>query len=309
MIIKIEDLIKSFKEKIVLDHFNLSLEKGDVLGLIGPNGCGKTTSIMCMLSLLKYDSGNIEVFGKKDISSEYEIKKKIGIVPQELAVFNNLTVKENIDYFCGLYISNKNERKRLVNEAIEFTGLQGYEKMLQKKLSGGLKRRLNIACGISHKPELIILDEPTVAVDAQSRKFILDGIKNLAENGSSILYTTHYLDEAEYLCNKISIMDNGKNILTGDMQTLINGVSVKEKITVVGFIKPEIISILEKQDEVIDVEAKENQVTFNYSSDTGNIKKLIHLLDENNVVYEEIFSKKPKLEDIFLEMTGKELRE
>ena len=305
MIIKIEDLIKKFKEKIVLDHFNLSLEKGDVLGLIGPNGCGKTTSIMCMLSLLKYDSGTIEVFGKKDISNEYEIKKKIGIVPQELAVFNNLTVKENIDYFCGLYISNKNERKRLVNEAIEFTGLQSHEKMLEKKLSGGLKRRLNIACGISHKPELVILDEPTVAVDAQSRKFILDGIKN----GSSILYTTHYLDEAEYLCNKISIMDNGKNILTGDMQTLINGVSVKEKITVVGFIKPEIISILEKQDEVIDVEAKENQVTFNYSSDTGNIKKLIYLLDENNVVYEEIFSKKPKLEDIFLEMTGKELRE
>ena len=309
MIIKIEDLIKKFKEKIVLDHFNLSLEKGDVLGLIGPNGCGKTTSIMCMLSLLRYDSGTIEVFGKKDISNEYEIKKKIGIVPQELAVFNNLTVKENIDYFCGLYISNKNERKRLVNEAIEFTGLQSHEKMLEKKLSGGLKRRLNIACGISHKPVLVILDEPTVAVDAQSRKFILDGIKNLAENGSSILYTTHYLDEAEYLCNKISIMDNGKNILTGDMQTLINGVSVKEKITVVGFIKPEIISILEKQDEVIAVETKENQVTFNYSTDTGNIKKLIYLLDENNVVYEEIFSKKPKLEDIFLEMTGKELRE
>lgn len=309
MIIKVEDLIKKFKEKIVLDHFNLSLEKGDVLGLIGPNGCGKTTSIMCMLSLLRYDSGTIEVFGKKDISNEYEIKKKIGIVPQELAVFNNLTVKENIDYFCGLYVSNKNERKKLVNEAIEFTGLQSHEKMIEKKLSGGLKRRLNIACGISHKPELVILDEPTVAVDAQSRKFILDGIKNLAENGSSILYTTHYLDEAEYLCNKISIMDNGKNILTGDMQTLINGVSVKEKITIVGFIKPEIISTLENQDEIINVEQKENQVTLSYSSDTGNIKKLIYLLDENNVVYEEIFSKKPKLEDIFLEMTGKELRE
>lgn len=309
MIIKVEDLIKKFKEKIVLDHFNLSLEKGDVLGLIGPNGCGKTTSIMCMLSLLRYDSGTIEVFGKKDISNEYEIKKKIGIVPQELAVFNNLTVKENIDYFCGLYVSNKNERKKLVNEAIEFTGLQSHEKMIEKKLSGGLKRRLNIACGISHKPELVILDEPTVAVDAQSRKFILDGIKNLAENGSSILYTTHYLDEAEYLCNKISIMDNGKNILTGDMQTLINGVSIKEKITIVGFIKPEIISTLENQDEIINVELKENQVTLSYSSDTGNIKKLIYLLDENNVVYEEIFSKKPKLEDIFLEMTGKELRE
>lgn len=309
MIIKVEDLIKSFKEKIVLDHFNLSLEKGDVLGLIGPNGCGKTTSIMCMLSLLKYDSGNIEVFGKKDIQNEYDIKRKIGIVPQELAVFENLNVRENIDYFCSLYVSDKNERKRLVNEAIEFIGLQGYEKMLQKKLSGGLKRRLNIACGISHKPELIILDEPTVAVDAQSRKFMLDGIKTLSQNGASILYTTHYLDEAEYLCNKLSIMDNGKNILTGDMQTLINGVSVKEKITVVGTILPEVISILERQEDVIDIDVNENQITLNYSNSIGNIKKLIHLLDENNVIYEEIFSKKPKLEDIFLEMTGKELRE
>lgn len=309
MIIKVEDLIKSFKEKIVLDHFNLSLEKGDVLGLIGPNGCGKTTSIMCMLSLLKYDSGNIEIFGKKDIQNEYDIKRKIGIVPQELAVFENLNVRENIDYFCSLYVSDKNERKRLVNEAIEFTGLQGYEKMLQKKLSGGLKRRLNIACGISHKPELIILDEPTVAVDAQSRKFMLDGIKTLSQNGASILYTTHYLDEAEYLCNKLSIMDNGKNILTGDMQTLINGVSVKEKITVVGTILPEVISILERQEDVIDIDVNENQITLNYSNSIGNIKKLIHLLDENNVIYEEIFSKKPKLEDIFLEMTGKELRE
>ena len=308
-VVSVKNLVKKYKNHSAVDGLSFSVKKGEILGLLGPNGSGKTTTINCILSLLDFDSGDIKIFGKSMRPDAYSIKQKIGVIFQEVAVFDELTVYENIDYFCGLYISNKNERKRLVNEAIEFTGLQSHEKMLEKKLSGGLKRRLNIACGISHKPELVILDEPTVAVDAQSRKFILDGIKNLAENGSSILYTTHYLDEAEYLCNKISIMDNGKNILTGDMQTLINGVSVKEKITVVGFIKPEIISILEKQDEVIDVEARENQVTFNYSSDTGNIKKLIYLLDENNVVYEEIFSKKPKLEDIFLEMTGKELRE
>ena len=308
-VVSVKNLVKKYKNHAAVDDLSFSVKKGEILGLLGPNGSGKTTTINCILSLLDFDSGDIKIFGKSMRPDAYSIKQKIGVIFQEVAVFDELTVYENIDYFCGLYISNKNERKRLVNEAIEFTGLQSHEKMLEKKLSGGLKRRLNIACGISHKPELVILDEPTVAVDAQSRKFILDGIKNLAENGSSILYTTHYLDEAEYLCNKISIMDNGKNILTGDMQTLINGVSVKEKITVVGFIKPEIISILEKQDEVIDVETKENQVTFNYSTDTGNIKKLIYLLDENNVVYEEIFSKKPKLEDIFLEMTGKELRE
>lgn len=309
MIINVENLVKKFSKKIVLDHFNLSLYKGDILALLGPNGCGKTTSIMCILSLLKYDSGNIFVFGKKDIQNEYEIKKKIGIVPQELAIFEKLTVRENIDYFCGLYVSNKNERKKLVAEAIEFTGLKNHENMLQKKLSGGLKRRLNIACGISHKPELIILDEPTVAVDAQSRKFILDGIKNLQKNGSTILYTTHYLDEAEYLCNRISIMDNGKNVVTGDIETLINNVSIKEKITIVGFINEKIVSILKNQKEIIDVEVNENKMTLNYSTNTGNIKKLIHLLDENNVKYDEIFSKKPKLEDVFLELTGKELRD
>lgn len=309
MIIKIEDLIKKFKDKIVIDHFNLNLEKGDILGLIGPNGCGKTTSIMCMLSLLKYDSGKISVFGKSDIQNEYEVKKKIGIIPQEVAVFEDLTVRESIDYFCGLYISNKNERKKLVNEAIDFTGLSSHQKLTPKKLSGGLRRRLNIACGISHKPELIILDEPTVAVDAQSRKFILDGIKNLNENGSSVLYTTHYLDEAEYLCNTLCIMDNGKNIVTGTMNELIDNVVIKEKITL-STLNPEmVIQLLEKNDSIIDILRKENNLTISYSKDSGNIQNLIHTLDENKIIYDEIISKKPKLEDIFLEMTGKELRE
>ncbi len=309
MIIKVENLIKKFKEKIILDHFNLNLEKGDILGLIGPNGSGKTTAIMCILSLLKYDSGKILVFDKKDIQTEYEIKKKIGIIPQEVAVFSDLTVRENIDFFCSLYIANKNERKKLVNEAIEFTGLSTHEKFLPKKLSGGLLRRLNIACGIAHKPELVILDEPTVAVDAQSRKFILDGIKNLNKNGSSILYTTHYLDEAEYLCNTLSIIDNGKNILTGDMQTLTKNVIVKEKISITGIINDNVRTLIENDPTVIDTETKGDILTVNYSTDIGNIKKIIHILDENNVAYEEIFSKRPKLEDIFLEMTGKELRE
>lgn len=309
MIIQVENLIKKFKEKIVLDHFNLNLKEGEILGLLGPNGCGKTTAIMCILSLLKYDSGKITVFGKPDIQNEYEIKKKIGIIPQEVAVFDDLTVRENIDYFCGLYIENKNERKKLVNEAIDFTELKTHEKFFPKKLSGGLKRRLNIACGIAHKPQLIILDEPTVAVDAQSRKFILDGIKKLNSNGSSILYTTHYLDEAEYLCDIISIMDNGKNILTGDMDSLIKNVRVKEKLTIAGEIPENIKLFIENQDEVIDVENENNLFTINFSTDIGNLKKIIHILDSNNIIYDEIFSKKPKLEDIFLEMTGKELRE
>ena len=148
-----------------------------------------------------------------------------------------------------------------------------------------------------------------MAVDAQSRKFILDGIKKLNSNGSSILYTTHYLDEAEYLCDIISIMDNGKNILTGDMDSLIKNVRVKEKLTIAGEIPENIKLFIENQDEVIDVENENNLFTINFSTDIGNLKKIIHILDSNNIIYDEIFSKKPKLEDIFLEMTGKELRE
>lgn len=309
MIIKVENLIKKFNDKIVLDHFNLNLKEGEVLGLIGPNGCGKTTSINCILSLLKYDNGEITVFGKKNISNDYEIKKKIGIVPQELSVFKDLTVTENIDYFCGLYVPNKNERKRLVEEAIEFTGLENHRKFYLKNLSGGLKRRLNIACGIAHKPELIILDEPTVAVDAQSRKFILDGIKELNRNGSSILYTTHYLDEAEYLCDTLSIMDNGKNIVAGSMNDLIQNVGTKEKITISGIFDEEVKNKLTLLDDVIDIEFKKDLISISFSEYGNNIKNLIHLLDANNIVYDEIYTKKPKLEDIFLELTGKELRE
>src|SRR5690606_8020555 len=179
MVVEVKNLVKRYKELIALDHFNMEVEEGEILGLLGPNGCGKTTAINCILSLLNFDKGEIEVFGKKMTSNSYDIKRQIGLVPQEVSVFENLTVRENIDYFCGLYIDDKAIRKEYVDEAIEFVGLKGYEKFYPKKLSGGLKRRLNIACGIVHKPKLIFLDEPTVAVDVQSRNFILEGIKKL----------------------------------------------------------------------------------------------------------------------------------
>lgn len=166
MVIKAENIVKKYKELNALDHFNMEVKEGEILGLLGPNGCGKTTAINCILSLLKFDEGDIQIFGQKMTPTSYNIKKQIGLVPQEVAVFENLTVEENIDYFCGLYIEDKNIRREYVKEVIDFVGLTEYKKFYPKKLSGGLKRRLNIACGISHKPKLIFLDEPTVAVDA-----------------------------------------------------------------------------------------------------------------------------------------------
>ena len=172
-VIKIENLVKRYHELLALDHFNLEIDEGEVFGLLGPNGSGKTTTMNCILSLLSYDKGSIEVFGKEMRPDSYELKRQIGVVMQNVAVFDELTVYENIDYFCGLYIQDKALRKQYVEEAMEFVGLQEFRKFFPRKLSGGLLRRLNIACGIAHKPKLIFLDEPTVAFDPQSRNKIL----------------------------------------------------------------------------------------------------------------------------------------
>lgn len=199
MVVKVNNLVKRYNELLALDHFNLEVKEGEIFGLLGSNGSGKSTSINCILSLLKYDKGEIRIFNKPMTPDAYDIKKDIGVVMQEVAVFEELTVYENIDYFCGLYIKDKLKRKALVEEAIEFVALKDFKKFYPKKLSGGLLRRLNIACGIAHKPKLIILDEPTVAVDPQSRNNILTGIKKLNEQGATIIYTTHYMEEVEQL--------------------------------------------------------------------------------------------------------------
>ena len=178
--IHMENLVKRYGSVVALDHLSLDIEEGEVFGLLGPNGSGKTTAIGCLLALLKYDKGTITVLGKEMRPDSYDLKKDIGVVMQNVAVFEQMSVLENIDYFCGLYVKDKTRRKELVEEAIRFTGLEDYRKARPKKLSGGLLRRLNIACGIVHKPRLIILDEPTVAVDPQSRNKILEGVLPLS---------------------------------------------------------------------------------------------------------------------------------
>ena len=214
-VIKIENLVKRYKDLIAVDHFNIQINEGDIFGLLGPNGSGKTTTIHCILSLLSFDKGTIEVFGETMRPDSYELKRQIGIVMQNVAVFDALTVYENIDYFCGLYVRDKKLRRKYVEETIDFVELGQFRKFYPKKLSGGLLRRLNIACGIAHKPKLIILDEPTVAVDPQSRNKILEGIAELNRQGATVIYTSHYMEEVEQLCTRIAIMDHGKNIAAG----------------------------------------------------------------------------------------------
>lgn len=310
MVLKVENLVKRYEELVVLDHFNIEVRQGEILGLLGPNGCGKTTAINCILSLLKFDKGQIEIFGKKMTANAYDIKRQIGVVPQEVSVFENLTVKENIDYFCGLYIEDKNLRKRYVEEAIEFVGLQDYIKFHPKKLSGGLKRRLNIGCGISHKPKLIFLDEPTVAVDAQSRNFILEGIKKLSGEGSTIIYTTHYLEEAEMLCNRIVIMDKGKSLVSGTNEELKGMITTTEKI-VIGFsdITEEIMAKMKEIPHVIEVQKDEGDYIIKFENGINNLFNLLAFIKENKLIYTKLYSQLPTLNDVFLALTGKELRD
>lgn len=262
------------------------------------------------MSLLNYDKGDIEVFGKKMTSNSYEIKGQIGLVPQEVSVFENLTVRENIDYFAGLYIDDKSLRKQYVNEAIDFVDLKGYERFYPHKLSGGLKRRLNIACGIVHKPKLIILDEPTVAVDAQSRNFILEGIRELNRKGSTIIYTSHYLEEVEQIATRIVIMDNGKDIVSGTTLELKEMITTSEKI---------VISFLEIDDRVemelnsianvIEVEKVNGDYVIKFENGANNLTNLLEFIKKHNLIYSKLYSQQPTLNDVFLELTGKELRD
>lgn len=309
-VIKVENLVKRYKELIAVDHFNLEIREGEILGLLGPNGSGKTTTINCILSLLSYDKGTIEVFGKEMQPDSYDSKRKIGVVMQNVAVFDALNVYDNIDYFCGLYIKDKQLRRQYVEEAIEFVGLTDYKKFYPKKLSGGLLRRLNIACGIAHKPKLIFLDEPTVAVDPQSRNRILEGILELNRQGATIVYTSHYMEEVEQICTRIAIMDKGKNLATGTTDELKQMIKKKEIISIeILDISDEDILALKELKNVYDVTYENHKLTILCSNGKHNLIHILDYLQTKNLSFGRVYSELPTLNDVFLEMTGKELRD
>lgn len=308
-IIEVKNLVKKYKNLVAVNDISFSVYKGEILGLLGPNGSGKTTTINCILSLLKHE-GSIKVMDKEITSTSYDLKKEIGVIFQEVSVFQELTVYENIDYFCGLYISDDKKRKKYVMDAINLVGLKEFMKFYPKQLSGGLLRRLNIACGVSHKPKIIFLDEPTVAVDPQSRNNILDGIKKLRDEGATIIYTTHYMEEVEILCDRIIILDKGKILAEGTSDELKKLTKIEEKITIeFDKINNNIINDLKNIKNVYDLNTNLNTVILTYQKGENNIEELIDYLKTNKIKYNRIFAERPTLNDVFLELTGKELRD
>ena len=308
--IHIENLVKRYGDLVALNHLSLDIHEGEIFGLLGPNGSGKTTAINCLLSLLKYDKGIIEVFGQPMAPDNYQAKQQIGIVLQNVAVFDELTVYENIDYFCGLYVSDKKKRKKLVDDAVQFAGLEDYCKMRPKKLSGGLLRRLNIACGIAHKPRLIIMDEPTVAVDPQSRNKILEGIQKLNAQGSTIIYTSHYMEEIEQICTRIAIMDHGRVIASGTSEELKKMIKTGETITVEAiFLEEKHLQDIRSLPHVFDLHYENQILILRCTGAQHNLIRLLNYLQSQDITFGRVFSELPTLNDVFLEITGKQLRD
>lgn len=309
-IVAIENLVKRYGDLVALDHLNLTIQEGEIFGLLGPNGSGKTTAISCMLSLLKYDKGTIHIFGEEMRPDNYNVKRQTGIVLQNVAVFDELTVYENIDYFCGLYVPDKKKRKELVEEAIAFTDLDAFRKVRPKKLSGGLLRRLNIACGIAHKPRLIIMDEPTVAVDPQSRNKILEGIQKLNQQGSTILYTSHYMEEVEQICTRIAIMDHGQIIASGTKEELKKMIKTGETITIEAIpLTQKNLADIQVLPHVFALHYEDQILTVRCTGAKHNLIRLLHYLQEQNIPFGQVSSELPTLNDVFLEITGKQLRD
>lgn len=308
MIVEVKNLEKTYKNGLkALNGLSLEVREKEIFGLLGPNGSGKTTTINCILQLLNFDKGEIMLFDEEMKPSRLDLKAKIGLVPQNVAVFNELTVYDNIDFFCGLYIKDKKLRKQYVEEAIEFVSLEDYKKFYPKKLSGGLLRRLNIACGIAHKPSLIIFDEPTVAVDPQSRNKILEGILKLNEAGSTIIYTSHYMEEVEQICSYIVIMDKGEVIAHGTKEQLKESIDLGSTITVET--SKEAVSLFEGRDYVLDIQYKEGELIIQTVKGDSYLPKILEALEKAKFPIGRIYSELPTLNDVFLKLTGKELRD
>ena len=326
-VIAIEGLVKRYDELLALDHFDLHVDQGEIFGLLGPNGSGKTTSINCMLTLLTYDRGSIRLFGESMAPTRYDLKRRIGIVPQQVAVIDELTARENIDYFCSLYVNDRARRRALVDEAIEFVELEEFVRFRPGKLSGGLLRRLNIACGIAHKPELIFFDEPTVAVDPQSRNAILNGIQRLRAEGATVVYTSHYMEEVEQICDRVMIMDHGRALAQGTPDELKRSIRTSERIVIElevpagprarsgAHASPGIalpareLDRLRALPHVLDVSLAGNLLTVSCEASEHNLTDVLASLRAGNARLGRITCAPPTLNDVFLEITGRELRD
>lgn len=307
-ILEIKNLKKSFKDVNAVNGISMSAEKGEILGILGPNGAGKSTTISCILGIIAPDSGAVVYEGNNSLK---KWKQHIGFVPQELAIYDELTAEENVRFFCALYGGSNLNAK--VDKALDFVGLNEVRKKKAGTFSGGMKRRLNLACGIAHEPDLIIMDEPTVGIDPQSRNHILENVKKLHQKGATILYTTHYMPEAEEICDRLVVVDHGQVIASGTKQEIVSMIS-KTMTTIVTF-RDESELISNAADElrtlpgVTEVTVENQTMKIKYLADLPIINSIVELTVKYELIISNITTEEPSLEEIFLSLTGKALRD
>ena len=310
MIVEIKNLVKRYKEFIAVDNLSMGIKEGEIFGLLGPNGAGKTTTINTILGLTKKHSGEIKIFGKDMDKCESEIKRNIGIVPQNIALFNDLTAYENVEFFGRLYGLKGRNLKEGVEQALEFTGLLDRMKDYPGKYSGGMQRRLNIACAIVHKPKLIIMDEPTVGIDPQSRNHILQSVRELNKLGSTIIYTSHYMEEVEELCSDITIMDHGKVIARGSKDDLKSLITVEDRVYIeLSSVNFNMIDNIKKISGVKDCTVDGKSITVVSNKNSRNLSRIIDTINNSENEIMNVSVAKTTLEDVFLTLTGRKLRD
>jgi ABC-2 type transport system ATP-binding protein len=314
--ISVRGLSKRFGDLLAVDNLDFSIYKGEIYGFLGPNGAGKSTTLNIIATLLAQDAGEVTVAGYDLVRDSRQIKAILGLVPQEIALFDSLNAWENVRFFAGLYGLRGAELKTATAEALEFVGLADQAKKRSAKMSGGMRRRLNIACGIAHRPQVVILDEPTVGVDAQSREQIMNSIRLLRERGATIIYTSHYMPEVAEICDRIAIIDHGRLVAQGSEQELLQVVTdIKTIVVSTSIGSAELQSKVEERlRRLPDVhravyDPAHEQLRMDVSLTFSDLTPLVAELVSMGLILHSIVSDAPDLETTFLALTGRELRQ
>ena len=308
--IQVEELRKQYGDLVAVDDVSFTAEPGKIFGLLGPNGAGKTTTIGCISGLLKPTGGRVHVMGHDVVTDGPASRRQLGIVPQELALYEDLSARENLNYWGSAYGLSGGRLKQRVDSALELSGLLDRAKEPVKKFSGGMKRRLNFACGIVHEPKVLLLDEPTVGVDPQSRVRLLDLVRSQIKKGTCVLYTTHYMEEAESLCDHLAIIDHGKIIAAGTLSELRSMMGERDILRLTGSFDPDSIpAALSQLADVERVQAETDALTLAVANASARLSEIFQALSTAGAEIRETTLTQPSLESLFIKLTGKELRE
>jgi ABC-2 type transport system ATP-binding protein len=308
--IRAENLSKRYGELRAVDGISFEVRRGEIYGLLGPNGAGKTTTLSMLAGLLQPDEGRI-LFEGTDIGAEpLKVKQNLGVVPQEVALYEELTGRENLRFWGGLYGLGGTALKQAVERVLEQVGLTGKADSRVDKYSGGMKRRLNLSLGLVHSPRVVLMDEPTVGIDPQARANILDVVRSVAAAGTTVLYTTHYLEEAETLCDRVGIMDHGRILAEGTLEELKQMLGDGELITVRGsFDADSAQARLGELEGARVINAEEGRLVLAASGDGKLAVDLLTRVLGSDLPVDGVSIQPPSLNSLFLKLTGRELRD